>query len=197
MIVIWGLRIALYLFKRVIKMGRDKRFDKIRPSFLKFLGFWILQGITVWVVLLAALLFFMNKTVFSAITIIGLLIWILGFLIETFADHQKHVFKNNPKNKGKWIESGLWKYSRHPNYFGEITCWTGIFLFTLSSLPGLYKLLALISPLYIAFLIIFVSGLPKLEKSADMKWGTNKNFQEYKKRTSILVPLPNKVNKSK
>jgi steroid 5-alpha reductase family enzyme len=99
---------------------------------------------------------------------------------------QKYNF--NKLKTGKWISIGLWKYSRHPNYFGEILCWIGIYIFAFSSLTNLDKLIALISPAYIAFLLIFVTGLPPLEKFADEKWGKDKEYQKYKKRTSILIP---------
>jgi len=190
MITLWGLRLAGYLFIRILKTRKDKRFDGIRESFSRFFSFWILQGVSVWIILLAALIFLNNTPIYSTLTLIGIIIWIIGISIEATADQQKRAFSSKAENKGKWISSGLWKYSRHPNYFGEITCWVGIYLLTFSSLPGIYKLIALASPLYIAFILIFVTGLPKLEKYADEKWGTNKDYQAYKKRTSILVPFP-------
>ncbi|MBN2052571.1 DUF1295 domain-containing protein [Candidatus Woesearchaeota archaeon] len=190
MITLWGMRLAGYLVIRILKTKKDKRFDGIRESFPRFFSFWVLQGVSVWIIMLSTLLFLNNTTVYSGLTLIGIIVWIIGISIEATADQQKYAFKSKPENKGKWISSGLWKYSRHPNYFGEISCWLGIYLLTFSSLPGIYKLLALASPLYIAFILIFVTGLPKLEKYADEKWGGNKDYQAYKRRTSILIILP-------
>lgn len=176
MVLIWALRLGSFLFIRIHKQKKDDRFDIMRNSFFKFLGFWLLQGFTVWVVLIPATLF--NNKYYS----IGLIIWLLGLIIESFADAQKFSFKKNPKNNGKFIQIGLWKYSRHPNYFGEILCWIGVYIFT-----GVW-LWGLISPLYIFVLLIFVSGIPLLEKKADKTWGKNKSYKKYKKETSILIP---------
>ena len=190
MITLWGLRLAGYLFARILKTKRDKRFDGIRESFPRFFSFWVLQGVSVWIILLSTIIFLNNVSICATLTGIGAVVWVIGISIEATSDQQKYAFGRQAENKGKWIHAGLWKYSRHPNYFGEITCWLGIYLLAFSSLPGIYKLLALVSPLYIAFLIVFVSGLPKLEKQADEKWGSDRDYQDYKKRTSILVPWP-------
>jgi steroid 5-alpha reductase family enzyme len=120
--------------------------------------------------------------------LVGILVWIVGFFFESVADQQKYLFKKSLGNKGKWIASGLWKYSRHPNYFGEILCWVGIYIFTTSALSGYSLLVGLISPLFIAGLLIFVTGIPPLERYADKTWGKNKDYLEYKRRTSVLVP---------
>lgn len=193
MIALWSARISLYLFIRIRKMKRDKRFDGMRENFFSFLKFWILQGVTVWVVLLSATAYFsVSGSTLTTFSYVGLFVWAVGLLIETIADYQKYTFINNEENKGKWIESGLWKYSRHPNYFGEITHWFGIFLFVVPVLSGASVGVAFLSPLYIAILIIFVSGIPKLEKGADKRWGDNPDYQTYKKQTSILIPLPRK-----
>jgi steroid 5-alpha reductase family enzyme len=189
LISIWGLRLGIYLFIRIHKMKKDKRFDGIRENFGKFLSFWLLQGISVWAISLSSLLFFgLEKVSFNFFSIIGIIAWAFGLGVETIADWQKYKFINNPSNKGQWIEEGLWYYSRHPNYFGEILHWVGIYIFTLSSLKGINIYLALISPLFISVIILFVTGLPKLEKYADNKWGEDLEYQKYKKRTSILVP---------
>jgi len=192
MITLWGLRLAGYLFIRILKTKKDKRFDSIRESFPRFFSFWVLQGISVWIILLSTLIFLNKTPVYSTLTVIGIFIWAIGIGLEATADQQKYAFSRKAENKGRWISSGLWRYSRHPNYFGEIACWLGIYLLTFSSLPGFDKLIAVASPLFIAFLIIFVTGLPKLEKHADEKWGGNKDYLDYKKRTSVLVPLPPK-----
>lgn len=191
MIFLWALRLGAYLFIRINKIKKDSRFDEMRKHFWKFLSFWILQGITVWIVLIPSILFFINKPQSTSIlSLIGVLIWFSGLSIETIADLQKYYFINNPENKGKWIETGFWKFSRHPNYFGEIVLWAGVYIYTAFGLSGYQVLLGMIGPVYIAVLIIFVSGIPLLEKSADERWGKDKNYQIYKEKTSVLVPNP-------
>jgi steroid 5-alpha reductase family enzyme len=195
MILAWGLRLVIYLFIRIKKIKKDSRFDKIRGSFAKFLGFWVLQGLTVWVVMLASLLFFNSEnTSFNLLSFIGLLIWIYGIMIEGVADAQKFSFKNNPANRGSWIQTGLWKYSRHPNYFGEMLCWTGIYVYALPALSAsaLNALIGLISPLYIILMLRFVSGVPKLEKIDDERFRGNPEYRAYKKRTSMIILWPPK-----
>lgn len=188
MILFWALRLGIFLFIRIRKIKKDRRFNGIRENFLKFFMFWFLQGITVWIILLPSLMFLGSETKISTVTWIGFGIWIAGLAIETFSDLQKYKFNNNPKNKNKWISTGLWKYSRHPNYFGEILCWIGIYLFVFSSLNTLQKILSVNSPVFIIILLLFLTGLPKLEKYADKKWGKSKEYQKYKRKTSILIP---------
>lgn len=189
MVAVWGFRLGYYLVKRIWKIGKDKRFDDIRINLFKFLSFWVFQGAVIPLVLVPSMLFFNLKTSFSVILVFGFLVWLAGFLVETFSDLQKYKFINNPKNKGKWVNTGLWKISRHPNYFGEILCWVGIYFYTFSSLVGTQKLIALISPLTISTILLFISGIPKLEKKADKKWGSDKNYQEYKRKTAVLIPF--------
>lgn len=176
MILFWAFRLGMFLFIRIRNQKKDSRFDSMRNSFFKFLGFWLLQGLTVWIVLIPAILFEGNYC------LLGVVIWLFGILIETIADVQKFSFNKNLKNKGKFIKSGLWNFSRHPNYFGEILCWIGVYVFSRVWLWGA------ISPIYIAILLIFVSGIPLLEKGADKKWGKDKEYLRYKKETSTLVP---------
>lgn len=190
MILLWGVRIASFLLIRVIKTKRDKRFDGIRESFPRFFSFWLLQGVSVWVIMLPSLLFFSGEGAINLFSFVGIAIWLSGILIETVADYQKFVFKIAGK-KG-WIETGLWRYSRHPNYFGEIMCWVGIFIFTLSSLSGYDAWIGMVSPIYITVLLLFFTGVPKLEKSYDDRYGKDKAYIEYKKRTSLILILPNR-----
>jgi steroid 5-alpha reductase family enzyme len=189
MISVWGIRLGAYLFIRINKTKKDSRFDEIRIDFFKFLSFWVLQGVSVFVILLPSLFFFQSITAIFPLSFLGLGIWVIGILTEGFADQQKFAFINNPKNKGKWVNIGLWKYSRHPNYLGEILCWVGIYLYTYSSLSTIYRLIGLLGPLFIITLLLFVSGIPKLEEKADKKWGSNKEYQEYKKKTAVLIPF--------
>ncbi len=184
LILVWSLRLGIFLFVRIRNMKFDKRFDKMRNSFFKFLGFWILQAITVWIVLIPSIFFFNANTIkFCGL---GLLIWLIGLIIESVADAQKYKF--NQKNKNKFISSGLWKVSRHPNYFGEILCWIGIYLFIIKSISFPEKIIALAGPIFIILMLLFISGIPMLERAASKKWGKNKDYQEYKRRTSILIP---------
>lgn len=193
MIVVWASRIGTFLYVRISKTGKDKRFDDRRSDFKKFLSFWMLQAVTVWVVLLGSLEFFYEGVEpITGFMITGILIWAVGLVIESIADLQKLQFTQNKANKNKWISIGLWKYSRHPNYFGEIMVWFGVFVFVVSGLEGSAQYIAMISPLFITFLLLFVSGVPLLEKSADKKWGKDKKYQEYKRTTSILIPFPPK-----
>ena len=190
MIALWSIRLGAFLFIRIRKMKKDKRFDGMRESFTKFIKFWLLQGLTVWIVLIPSILFFATDR--NEVIRIGAIIWLLGIIIETIADAQKYKFKQNTKNKDKYIQEGLWKYSRHPNYFGEILCWIGIYIYVSLSLTTTQKIIGLISPLFIIILLLFVSGIPLLEKYADKKWGRQKDYQEYKRKTSLLIPLPPK-----
>lgn len=189
MVLAWGLRLGIYLFIRINKIKKDSRFDEIRIDPIKFLSFWVFQGITVFVVLLPTLLFFQVSSNYSLLTLAGFVIWLIGLVTEGFADQQKFAFKNDSKNKDKWVDVGLWKYSRHPNYLGEILCWVGIYLFTFNSLSINYKLLGLVSPLFIITILLFVSGIPRLEEKADKKWGGDKEYQKYKRNTAVLIPF--------
>lgn len=191
MVCMWAFRLGSYLLQRIQRIGKDKRFDDKRDKFWSFLGFWLIQGVTVWIVMIPTLLYYSNPSkVVVTLTVVGFFVWFLGLLIETIADSQKYNFINDTKNKGKWIDIGLWKYSQHPNYFGEIVLWFGVYLFTFSGLTDMQRIFGLISPLYIYSLIVFVSGIPLLEKSGEAKWGTDENYQLYKKQTSVLFILP-------
>jgi steroid 5-alpha reductase family enzyme len=190
-VIVWAARLGAYLLTRIIKIGKDDRFDDKRAHFLKFLGFWVLQACVVWVVLLpvAVLLSLSSAGPLTILSVAGALLWALGFAIEAVSDAQKYAFRNDPDNAKRWIETGLWKYSRHPNYFGEVLLWWGIFLFTLPNLSGML-LLAVAGPVSITLLLLFVSGVPLLERSADRKYGDDPAYQAYKHRTSIFIPLP-------
>ncbi len=189
MLIMWAVRIGTFLFARIRKTGVDHRFDDKRDSFWKFGGFWTLQAITVWVVMLSSLLFFDAESEPTWwLALFGVAIWAKGLIIESVADIQKYNFTQNKKNKGQFIDIGLWSRSRHPNYFGEILVWIGVYVFAVSALDGVNQLIAAISPLFITAMLLFVSGIPLLEKGADERWGKDKNYQQYKKNTPILVP---------
>jgi steroid 5-alpha reductase family enzyme len=186
MVILWALRLGVFLFIRIRKMEKDKRFDGIRESFLRFIKFWILQGFAVWIILVPSLFFIVG--IGTDFFWFGFFVWLIGLLIESTADFQKYRFNQISSNKGLFINKGLWKYSRHPNYFGEILCWIGVYVFVFPSLNGLERFIALVSPLTIIILLIFITGLPPLEKYADKKWGELAQYKEYKRRTQILVP---------
>ena len=191
LVMIWALRLGTFLFRRVHKAGKDGRFDEIKPSFFRFLNFWTLQGL--WVsYTLAAVLAAISTNIRQEpglLTLLGLLIWIMGFGVEVVSDSQKNRFRADPENRGKFIHSGLWAWSRHPNYFGEIVLWVGIAIIAVPVLRG-WQWITLISPLFVALLLTRVSGIPILEKRADEKWGGQTDYESYKARTPVLIPRP-------
>lgn len=186
MVMFWGIRLGTFLLVRIHNMKRDKRFDGIRESFWRFLQFWLLQGVTVWIVMIPALLAMGKDNL--RICYAGLFVWAAGLIVETIADAQKFRFNNDPDNKGKFIDRGLWKISRHPNYFGEILCWLGIYITVFLSFSGREVLLALIGPLYITVVLLFLTGIPTVEKRSDQKFGNDPAYLEYRRRTSMLIP---------
>ncbi len=190
-ILVWSMRLGGYLFYRIIKIGKDARFDDKRGDFVKFLKFWVLQATTVWLVMLPFSLFMSSPSKDGALpfTLIGIVLFSLGLLIESISDAQKYRYRSNPENNAHWMDAGLWKYSRHPNYFGEMLVWWGLFIVVVPSLRG-FGWLTVLGPLFITLLLLFVSGIPLLEKSADRKYGNNPEYLAYKESTSILIPLP-------
>jgi steroid 5-alpha reductase family enzyme len=190
-VVIWAARLGAYLLIRIIKIGKDSRFDDKRGDFMKFLGFWIIQAIAVWVVLLpvSTLLSLTDVTGPNSLAICGAVLFMAGLTIEAVSDAQKYAFRNNPQNAQRWMETGLWKYSRHPNYFGETLLWWGIFIFVLPNLTG-PLLLTIAGPIAITILLLFVSGIPLLEQSAERKHGKDPAYQAYRRRTHIFFILP-------
>ncbi len=192
LIIIWAVRLGGFLLYRINTTGKDARFDDMRDKFWKFLRFWILQALTVWLLMIPVIFLAQQHEHITSLVYLGSIIWLIGLLTESTADFQKLAFTQKPNNKGKWIDEGIWYFSRHPNYFGEILVWIGIYLVIMPSLSSMQALIALISPLFIITLLLFVSGVPILEKNADAKWGRDKNYQNYKRRTSILIPRPPK-----
>lgn len=189
LVLIWAGRLGTFLFRRIQKAGKDERFDEIKPSFIRFLNTWTLQGLWVTLTLAAALAAITTETrkELGVFAVVGALIWLLGFGIEAAADAQKSRFRADPANRGKFIQTGLWARSRHPNYFGEITLWVGVLVIALPVLQG-WQWVALISPLFVALLLTRVSGIPMLEKRADEKWGGQADYEAYKERTPVLIP---------
>ena len=192
LVLLWGLRLALHIHSRNRGKGEDPRYRKWREEWGRwfvlrsFLQVFMLQGVLL--LLVAVPIVFANTADARPLgwrDLPGLLIWLYGFIFEAVGDWQLLTFIRNPSNKGKLMTSGLWSYTRHPNYFGEVTLWWGIWLMTLA-LPGSW--LTIIGPLTITFLILKVSGIPMLEKPYEDR----ADFQEYKRRTSAFIPLPPK-----
>ncbi len=189
LVVVWAARLGTFLFRRIKKAGKDDRFDELKPSFIRFLNVWTIQGLWITFTAAAALVAITStrRVAFDLWAIFGLLVWAAGFAIEAIADAQKSRFNADPQNKGKFIQTGLWARSRHPNYFGEITLWVGVALIAVPALQG-WQWVAMISPVFVTLLLTRVSGIPLLEKKADQKWGGQPEYEEYKKKTPVLVP---------
>ena len=187
-VLIWAVRLGSFLFVRILRDGSDSRFDRIKPDPLRFFLTWSLQGL--WILLTAGCaLAAITATELSPLTLFDVLgagLWLSGLLIEVIADWQKRRFRAAQGDDG-FIQSGLWRYSRHPNYFGEIMLWTGIALLALPALQG-WQLATLVSPLFVYLLLTRVSGIPLLEKKADGKWGGLPDYEQYKASTPLLCP---------
>jgi steroid 5-alpha reductase family enzyme len=188
-ILLWTIRLGSFLFMRIHKAGEDKRFRAIKPSPTRFFMTWTLQGMWVSICSMCALtaIASTNGVVQNSLFFIGLLVFVIGFVFEIIADMQKSNFRKDPKHKDQFIQEGLWAYSRHPNYFGEITLWTGIAIMSLSSLSG-GQYITLISPLFTYLLLVYVSGVRLLEISGMEKWGHLESYQNYVRKTPSLFP---------
>ena len=189
LVSIWALRLGSFLFLRVRRWGVDERFDAIKPLFTRFLMAWTLQGLWVFLTLAAALSAMTSeqRVPLGLLGFVGMAIWAAGFAIEAVGDRQKRAFRQDPENSGRFINTGLWAWSRHPNYFGEVVLWLGIALIALPSLSG-WQYVTLISPLFVFLLITRVSGIPPLESRAEARWGDQPEFRAYKARTPVLIP---------
>ena len=187
---VWTLRLGIFLYKRIVKAGEDIRFRDIKKSLPKFLMTWTLSALWVFLTTVNAItLIALNPLEpIGIFFIMGALLWLLGFGFEVIADRQKKHFSEQPKNEGRFITQGLWSVSRHPNYFGEIILWAGIAIISLPFLSG-WQYVTLVSPVFVFLLLTRISGLPFLEDKAEKKWGEDKDYIEYKKRTPILVPF--------
>jgi steroid 5-alpha reductase family enzyme len=199
-VFLWTLRLGCYLLFRVVKHGKDSRFDQVKNKPFRFYGYWCMQAI--WVFITGFPVYFINlhpKEQLSELgwmDYIGLSLWVLGFLIESLADLQKITWQESigPDGRRKaFMHTGLWAYCRHPNYLGEILLWFGLWLLTSSAFRHtekafLMSFLFFLSPLFVTFLLLNVSGIPLLEKSSDKHFGHLKSYQAYKKRVPVLIP---------
>ena len=193
LVVIWATRLGSFLFIRVRKDGGDGRFTIMKTKFWWFLMTWNIQGMWVFLSLAAGLAAMTSaeKVEADIFLIVGLIVWVLGFSIEVISDGQKSKFRSKTENKDKFITSGIWSWSRHPNYFGEILLWCGITIIALPVLQG-WQFITLISPLFIIILLTQISGVRLLELRGKKKWGENEEYQKYLRNTSVLIPLPPK-----
>jgi len=186
-VIIWALRLGSFLFLRVLKDKEDRRFSEWKKNFHQFLRVWTLQGLWVFLTSVAAVTAITSRKIIEPdlFLYIGSFLWVFGFLFESIADYQKRKFRS--ENKNKFIQSGLWSVSRHPNYFGEIVLWFGIALIAFPTLVG-SQYISLISPVFVYLLLIRVSGVHILEKHADDTWGKKKDYKAYKEKTPVLFP---------
>ena len=189
LVTIWAVRLSTFLFLRVRKAGKDRRFDEIKQRFFRFAFTWTMGGGWVFITLAAALAAMTSVTqkplgLFAGL---GVAVWLAGFTIEVIADQQKTRFRNDPDNADKFITSGLWSRSRHPNYFGEIVLWFGVTIIALPVLGG-WQWLTLVSPLFVTGLLIKVSGVRLLEASGQQRWGSDPAYRQYLENTPMLIP---------
>lgn len=191
MIAVWALRLGSFLFLRIRAAGSDSRFDRIKPHFLRFGLTWTLQGL--WVVMTAATALAAmtggNVVALGPWAGAGAALWVLGFAIEAIADDQKRRFRRDAANRGKFIRHGLWAWSRHPNYLGEILLWLGVALVAAPALQG-WQWVTAVSPLFVYLLLTRVSGVPLLEAQAQQRWGDDPEYRRYRESTPVLWPRP-------
>ena len=190
LIMVWAVRLGSFLFIRVKRDGKDNRFTVMKTKFWWFLFTWTIGGLWVFITMAAGLAAMTSAKVVPLgwFALIGIVLWLEGFLVEVVADHQKTRFRSKKENQGRFINEGLWSFSRHPNYYGEITLWLGIAFIAFPVLQG-WQLLTLISPIFVYILLTRISGVTMLERRADKKWGDDPEYQLYKETTSSLIPM--------
>ncbi len=195
LICVWAVRLGSFLFIRVKKAGQDRRFTQIKTKFFRFLLTWTLGGTWVFITMAAGLaaMTSQSQSPVDAFLVVGVTLWVIGFGIEVVADQQKTAFRKDPANAEKFISSGLWSISRHPNYFGEIILWIGIAVIALPVLAG-WQWVTLVSPVFVSFLLLKVSGVPMLENNAESRWGNDPEFRQYKAKTPTLIPYFGKAD---
>ena len=188
LIGLWAIRLSSFLFIRVKRAGKDLRFDEIKKNFLRFMVAWILQGLWVFMCLLPVIaMTSSSQSTNFMFSLIGVFLWLTGWLIEVISDIQKTRFNSVATNKGNYINTGLWSISRHPNYFGEFVLWLGITIIAFPSLSG-FQYLAILTPIFVYLLLKNVSGVNLLEEIANNRWGDDQNYKDYKKNTPVFFP---------
>ena len=195
LICVWAVRLGSFLFIRVKKAGQDRRFTQIKTKFFRFLLTWTLGGTWVFITMAAGLaaMTSQSQSPVDGFLVVGATLWVIGFGIEVVADQQKTAFRKDPANAEKFISSGLWSISRHPNYLGEIILWIGIAVIALPVLAG-WQWVTLVSPVFVSFLLLKVSGVPMLENNAESRWGNDPEFRQYKAKTPTLIPYFGKAD---
>lgn len=191
MVLLWALRLGAFLFRRILRAGKDGRFDELKKSWSRFLLVWSMQALWVTFTAGAAYAAITSATKQDLVWVgwIGIAVWVVGFAVEAVADQQKSAFKADPDNEGDFISSGLWSWSRHPNYVGEILLWLGVAIVAAPALSG-WQYALLLSPVLIYAQLRFASGVPALERRADSTWGGQDDYEAYKARTPVLFPVP-------
>lgn len=191
LVAVWAVRLGVFLSGRIRRDGFDRRFTAIKRDFPLFLMTWTLQAL--WVAVsfgpgLAAMTS-ATKAPPDTLLLVGVALWAAGFTIEVAADAQKRRFRDRGENAGRFIRHGLWAWSQHPNYFGEIALWTGIALCALPALDG-WQHATLVSPVFVWLLLTRISGTRMLDARARRRWGDDPEYLEYTARTPRLVPVP-------
>lgn len=191
LVLLWGIRLCTFLVYRIALWGEDRRFDEQRDNIGRLVVFWTLQAMWVWTVSLPLTIVNSKATTadLGALDYIGWSIVAGGVILEATADQQKLMFKQMAESRGQWTNAGTWAWSRHPNFFGEMAVWWGMYVSALGDLHG-GEHAALLSPVFITLLLLFVSGIPLLEKSSDARYAARPDYQTYKRRTSVLIPVP-------
>ncbi len=194
-VMVWALRLGIYLFRRVRNDGKDVRFEKAKRHFFWFLQYWMGQALWVSLTACAAIIAILSpeEDTLPVLAMVGMALWLSGFAIESISDYQKRVFRKENNPSEAFIHTGLWARSRHPNYFGEITLWTGIAVIALNTLNGI-EYVTLISAVFVYILLTRMSGVNLLERIADERYGHLEEYQRYKRNTPVLVP---KLSKDK
>ena len=188
LLVFWSLRLGPFLFLRRIGAGNDERLSEYFKSPISLYFLWCMNSLWVFFTSLSIIIIFSSNISndFGLLQWLGLIIWVFGYIIEVTSDSQKNRF--NKTNKGKFINIGLWKYIRHPNYLGEIIIWFGIFVISLNYIESFPSMLSILSPIFVFILLRYLSGVPQLEKRGDQKWGDLKEYVKYKEKTGIIFP---------
>lgn len=192
-VCVWAARLGSFLVYRVFKTGGDSRLEPVKDKPGVFLAYWLVQGVWVFVTLLPVLV--LNTALAPPPGVqwtdaLGCVLWGAGFLMEALADAQKLAFKADPANKGRFINTGLWRYSRYPNYCGEMICWFGVFATCTAAFDSPWWYCSVASPLFVVYILTSLSGIPIQEKQAQQRWGNEVGYQEYRRKTRLLLPLP-------
>lgn len=187
-VIVWAIRLGGFLYLRILRDGSDSRFDKIKPSPLLFFRTWMLQGL--WVAVTAgAALAAITSSISAPLHItdaLAIALWVLGFAVEAISDSQKRRFRKAHGSE-KFVNTGLWALSRHPNYLGEIILWTGVAILAFPTLQS-WQYVTLVSPIFVYILLTRISGIPLLEYKSDRRWGDDAAYVNYKAATPVLFP---------